>query len=137
MASTVAASTPRTHPKPLRRDLDSLRAGDANLRIGSESLRSTPKDEVLALIDEARQKVGMSRKEMAGNAGCPESVLSEALAGGRSNFAAHWLWQQPDAFVVEFFGLASSRRGLSPESKVAVRAARIAELIRLLVPEVA
>ncbi len=103
----------------------------------SEPLRIDPKlldkEACLALVDEARIKSGMSRKEMAHYAGTTESALSEAMSGTRGNFAAHWLFLQPDKFVSTFTDLVLLKRGIDRLAKAQIRCQRIAELVSLIV----
>lgn len=105
----------------------------------SEPLRIDPKlldkAATLALIDEARIKCGMSGKEMAHYAGVLESVLSEALSGTRGNFAAHWLFLQPEKFVSAFVDLVLMKRGIDKPRLAQIRASRIGELVALLVEQ--
>lgn len=137
MSRSIAVAPVRTQPKSLRTDLDTLSAKDAMIRMDSEPLRIDPKllDKAacLALIDEARIKCDMSKKEMAHYAGVLESVLSEALSGTRGNFAAHWLFLQPDKFVSAFVDLVLMKRGIDKTAKLAMRRQRIAELVALIV----
>lgn len=144
MAHTLPAPAHRKPPKNFRTGLDGVRATKSNLRIDSDpdlidsdTIRNaqmdTLKAEILGLIDETRSSVQLSRETMAREAGCPASALSEALNGHRGNFAVQWLWAQDDAFLNEWIEKMQAKRGLTPESKLATKAARIGELVRLLV----
>lgn len=99
--------------------------------------KSSDEREILILIRQAAHDVNLSSKEMAINAGVPPSHVSEGLGSGPRNFAAMWLWAQPDRFLLRFFDLLMEARGLTPAAANQVRAARIAELVRLLITEVA
>jgi hypothetical protein len=90
----------------------------------------------LVLIRQAARDVNLSQKEFALNAGCPESHLSEGLNGVRP-MQALWLWLQPDRFLLRLVELLMDARHLTPESVRAIRAARIKELIGLLLEEAA
>lgn len=139
MAHSMASTAVRTQPKSIRTGLDSITAKDAKIRMDSEPLRIDPmlldKAATLALIDEARIKCGMSGKEMAHYAGVLESVLSEALSGTRGNFAAHWLFLQPEKFVTAFTDLVLLKRGIDKPRLAQIRASRIGELVALLVEQ--
>lgn len=141
MRSSLATVDVRTQPKSLRTDLDAITAKDAKIRMDSEPFRIDPKlldkAATLALIDEARMRCLMSGKEMAHYAGVTESVLSEALSGKRGNFAAHWLFLQPEKFVAAFTELVLMKRGIDKPKMAQVRAQRIGELIALLVESTA
>lgn len=113
--------------------LDSIKPRPAKALINVDPHKNP---EILRLIGEALRRVGLSQKEAAINAGVKEQQFSAALLG-QGNFGAMWLWAQPDTFWREFLGLIEQSRGLTPEASRAMKAARIAELVRLLVEEVA
>ena len=114
-----------------------LSAKDATIRMTSEVVRTDPnlsgKDALLALVDESRIRAGIARKEFAINAGIQESVLSEALNGTRGNFAIHWLANQPKDFWAAFIKIVSVRFDINEEAQADLDAARIGELVGLLI----
>lgn len=137
MGRSFATAEVRTHPNPVRVGLDDVRGKDAKIRMDSEPVRIDPnltdKAAFLAFVDEVRMRARMSVKEMAINAGVPESQLSEALSGTRGNFAGHWLWAQPDKFQSEFNELLMLKKGISKENRAKIRASQIGQLVALLV----
>ena len=103
------------------------------LRMGA---KNSARDVVCALVREVMAETGLSQKAMSQTADIPESVLSDALAPhGTRNLAAEWLLGQDDAFVIALLARIQTVRGLSVESRRCARAARIGELVRLLVEE--
>jgi len=86
------------------------------------------------LVRAVMARVGLSQKAMAQNAAIGESVLSEALAPhGTRHLAMEWLLAQDDEFLLELLAEITTWRGLTVESRRDVKAARIAELVRLIV----
>lgn len=141
MPTTVKAQTPRTHANPVDSDSDRLRADLSKVRATSQPPVkshevSADRADLLVLIRDAARDCNLSQKELALNAHCSESELSDALSG-RRNFSATWLWLQPDTFLLRFVELLTAARGLTPAAVREVRAARIAELVRLLLTEAA
>lgn len=134
MRSTIPTPAPRTHANALRRTLDEVRATSQPPAKVSEV--SAERHIPLGLIRAAATDCELSQKALALNAGCTESEMSDALAG-RRNFALAWIWAQDDAFLLRFLELAMQARGLTPDAQKAVRAERIAELVRLLLMEAA
>jgi hypothetical protein len=125
MKQSIATSTVTTQPNDLRSRLDEIRATKAHGQI-------EPK-EILPVIRRAMAKTGTTQKAFALAARCTESELSEALndRDGR-RFDAEWIWRQDDAFLLVFLDEVTEARGLTPESKDAIRKQRIVELIGLL-----
>lgn len=122
----------RTLAKPHRADLTDLRAGKANLRIDANSLENAEqKRGFLQLVRDAMREADLSQKAFAVDAQQSESVISEALSGGR-HLSADWLYAQNDGFLLALMKGIERARHLTPESKAALRANRISELIRLL-----
>jgi hypothetical protein len=134
MANTVATAATRRHSNDLRADLSKVRATSQPPVKAHEV--SADRSELLILIRDAARDCNLSQKALAINAGCTESELSDALSG-RRNFAATWIWNQPDTFLLRFVELITAARGLTPAAVREVRAARIAELVRLLLTEAA
>lgn len=146
MGRSLATAEVRTHPNPLRNDLESVRGKDAKIRMDSEPVRTTServridpnltdKAAFLALVDECRIACDMSVKEMAINASVPESQMSEALKGvpGRGNFAGHWLYCQPERFLAKFCDLVLTKRGIDKARRAQIRGQQIGQLVALLV----
>ena len=90
--------------------------------------------EVLGLIRQTCAETGLKHQAAAAAARVKESQFSAAL-NGRGNFAVTWLWAQPDAFLLRFVELLTTARGLTADSSRKQRAARIGELVTLLIEE--
>lgn len=137
MAPSLGAAAVRTHQKTLRESLDDVRPKAAKILTSSEPVKTAQnvddKAAFLALIDEARIRAGMSQKEMSINAAANEGAFSEALAGARGNFAAHWLDRQPKPFRQAFHKLLGLRWGIDEASEADIEAERIGELVALLI----
>lgn len=133
MAPKIPLSSARTQPNSHDQTLADIRAtSHAPVKVSEDFNRS----EILRLIQQCKADCGMSQKELALNASCRESEMSDGLAGAR-RFSAEWLWLQPDRFLLRFVELLMEARHLTPENARAVRAARIKELIGLLLEEAA
>lgn len=88
---------------------------------------------VTTLVRDAMARTGLSQKAMAANAGVAESVLSEALAPhGTRHLALEWLWAQDDEFLAVLVDRLTEARGLTDQSRREAKAARVSELIRLI-----
>ena len=92
--------------------------------------------EVLGLIRQACDETGLKHHAAAAAANVKASQFSSAL-NGRGNFAVTWLWAQPDDFLLRFIELLAASRRLTPDASRARRAARIGELVTLLLDETA
>jgi plasmid maintenance system antidote protein VapI len=126
MPPTVSSQTMRTHAKAIHSDLQGIRAG-------SHTARMTVNPSVArAAVRVAMERTGRSQKELAITAGVPESAFSDALNERGRNFDIDWVLAQGADFVAEFIANVQVRLGLSEESSRAAKAARIAELVRLL-----
>jgi hypothetical protein len=90
--------------------------------------------ELLAIIRQALAETGVKQDAAAAAARVKESQFSSAL-NGRGNFGVTWLWAQPDAFLLRFVELLIAARQLTPSASRARRAARVGELVRLLIEE--
>lgn len=101
-----------------------------------ETLIDVNQPEILDLIRDAMQAVGLKQEAAAAVAGVKPSQFSAAL-NGQGNFGARWLDKQDNTFWLKFIELVMQARGLTPESKSAVRRQRIVELIELLLVEAA
>jgi len=75
---------------------------------------------------------GATQKGMAIEAEVEESNLSAGIKGDERKFDIDWLTAQDDAFVVAWIDALMRLRGLTRETRAAVRAARIGELVQLL-----
>lgn len=75
---------------------------------------------------------GATQKSMAIEAEIEESNLSAGLKGDERRFDIDWLTAQDDAFLVAFIDALMRARGLTRETRAAIRAARIGELVQLL-----
>lgn len=126
-------------PKPdAQMQLNSIRATDASIRpavppglIDPNEIAS--RDDRL-LVSTALARIGLSHKSAAYTAGTHPSEWSNAMAGkGRLDFG--WLWLQDNTFWTTFWPLVAEARALTPENARAVRRARMAELIGLLLEE--
>ncbi len=127
----MGSSALRTHQNSVRSSLDVGKPVAAKVLVSSEPVRTEPNDEIkaeiLALIDEARVKSGLSHKEMQIAAGAAKSAYSEAANGERGNYAVQWLWAQPVSFWVEFIRLVQVAKGITPDTEAAHRREQINE----------
>lgn len=114
MAHTVKADPVRTLANSLRSDLDTIRAGKANLRIDANSVENapTPRRQAARGVRNAMSSVGLSQKAFAVDAKQTESVISEALSASRA-LALEWLYQQDQVFCAEWVEEFSRDKGLS------------------------
>ncbi|MCR4331554.1 MAG: hypothetical protein NUV34_02435 [Sulfuricaulis sp.] len=104
------------------------------LRMGSQTDRAS----TVGLIRAAMAETGTSQKQLAINAEQSEAVISDALnPHGTRHFAAEWLFDQEDAFLLAVVEKLMLVRGLTPQSKREVAAERISQLVKLLISEVA
>jgi len=119
----------------VRTQLNSIRGRSAKARIDANrtepSGRIESREEFLSLIRGAMKDAGMSQKEFALNAGAVESSVADGFNGVR-NFAADWLWNQPPAFWLALRDRIEAAKGLTADREREVKAARIGELVRLL-----
>ena len=95
-------------------------------------LKAVKGREILALIRQAMAETDLKQGAAAAAAHVKESQFCSAL-NGSGNFGVTWLWPQSDAFLLRFVELLIAARQLTPESARAARAAKIGELVRLLV----
>lgn len=90
----------------------------------------------LSLVLATLRDIGMSDKEACIHMDYDASLFSKVKRGdARLPFDA--LWRLPDRFWAEFQPRVMEARKLTEESKRAMKAARISELVRLLIEEVA
>jgi hypothetical protein len=140
MRATVAASAVRTHQKPVPSGLDDVTGKAGKVRMGSDDIRTDQNgpelDEdsaLLALLDQARIRAGMSWKEMQINARVPKGQWSEAYNGVRGNFAWLWVMRQPKKYQEALRKIVDRHFNLTTESRIEADADRISELVGLLV----
>lgn len=102
-----------------------------------DSSQFSAKDtEAIAIVFASIAAVGMSDKEAAYDMAMDPAQLSRIKSGqGRLPFDA--LWRLPDRFWSEFADRIEAAKGLGHADIKRIRAARISELVRLLVEEVA
>lgn len=135
MARSLAKAETRTHANsvsPTRPDLsaalEGIRAGASVARMATN--RADIREITLDVLAERR----VSQKEMAINANCPQSDLSNALQG-KQRLDAQWLIDQDDAFVDRLMEMVRLRKGITHETARSVRMARLCELVRLCLEE--
>jgi hypothetical protein len=107
--------------------------------VQADSVRHTDRvndREVLSIIRQAMAETGLKHQAAAATACVKESQFSSAL-NGTGNFAATWLWARSDVVLLRFVELLISARQLTPAAARARRAARIGELVSLLLDEAA
>ena len=93
---------------------------------------STLADDAVSLFFETLTEIGMSEKEAALTMQVQPSHLSRVKSGeARLPFEA--MWRLPNSFWFAFRYQIDVAKGLTAENQQAVRAARIAELVRLLI----
>ena len=125
-----------THEKSLRSDLRSIRAGShlARMAANPDGTVSLARD----AVGYAKQQTGLTNKAMALNAGVPESVMSDAVAGGKGrNLETDWIIAQGPEFVGYFTDHLDRALGLTDESRKAAKLDRALALVRLIFEEVA
>ncbi len=119
------------NPDPLTR-LNSVQGRGIKVQVDSRpTLTDLNHAEILSLIRETLQEVGLKQEAAAAIAGVKPSQFSAALHG-QGNFGATWLWAQDDAFLLKLIEKVIAARALTPEQASAVRRQRIVELIGLL-----
>lgn len=127
MAATLPNGAART-PE------EKFHTGSQPFHTVSHALRIDAKQGFLAVVQQVRTEMGLSIENMAQNAGCTTSAMSDALAGKDSrNFAGHWLLAQGDAFVARFNDLIEKQLGLTRESIDEREAEHIGRLVQALV----
>jgi hypothetical protein len=88
---------------------------------------------VSTLVRDVMARVGLSQKAMAQNAAISESILSDALAPhGTRHLAMEWLLDQDDDFLIVLLEQITVLRQLTDQAKRDVKAARVSELVRLI-----
>lgn len=129
MRSSLTVVGTRTEANDLRADSQSVRGRVPRVR----SLTKSDRTQVSTLVRDAMARSGLSQKAMAQNAGITESVLSEALAPhGTRHLAVEWLLDQDDEFLLVLLERITVLRNLTQESQRAQKAARVSELLRLI-----
>lgn len=85
----------------------------------------------LDAVLEAKSQTRLSVEDMARNAGCAVSAMSDALSGKNNRtFAGHWVLSQGQQFVDIYNREVDQRLGLTPGAKKAVKAKALGELVR-------
>jgi hypothetical protein len=130
---TVPSRTASTH-------LNSLapRPAKASIAINrpQESASSDCSDTAVSLVFEALAEIGMADKEAAYAMAMDPAQLSR-VKSGQARLPIDALWRLPDRFWFAFRGRVDAARHLTTDSARQARAARIGELVRLLVEDVA
>jgi hypothetical protein len=90
--------------------------------------------ELLSIVRQAMVETATKQHAAAAAAQVKESQFSSAL-NGTGNFGLTWLWAQSDAFLLRFVDLLIAARRLTPAATRARRAARIGELVTLLIED--
>lgn len=93
-------------------------------------------DEAVSLVLESLAAIGLSDKAACIDMGFDPGQFSRVKRGD-ARLPLDALWRLPDEFWSEFTARAMRARGLCEQTQREQRAARIAELVRLLVQEVA
>jgi transcriptional regulator with XRE-family HTH domain len=101
-------------------------------RGGSDVVRA----DAVGLVFEALGKCGVLSKQAAVDMGLDPATLSR-IKSGQARLSVDALWKLPDAFWAEFIDLIKAARNLSEDRERELKAARIGELMRLLVEQVA
>jgi hypothetical protein len=129
MATIVAKAQQSTH-------LNSIapRMAKASIVVNRSeaSAEIADSDAAVSLVFECIASVGMSDKEAAYTMAMDPAQLARVKTK-QARLPIDALWRMPDAFWLEFRRRVDEAKGLSEEHARSVRAARIAELIRLLV----
>lgn len=80
-----------------------------------------PAEPLLAVVDEARIRCGMTLKEMAGNAEVNFGTFCDAMNGKPGkNFCIVWLDKQPITYRLTFAKLVSQKYGISKAAERAL-----------------
>lgn len=120
--------------------LNSIAPRPAKAAIGvnraAESSAAGDTEAALSLVFEAIAAIGMSDKEAAYTMGLDPAQLSR-IKSRQARLPFDALWRMPDLFWAELNQRVEQARGLSDTSIRARKAARISELVRLLIEEVA
>lgn len=133
MASTVRDGAPSTLLNTL--ELKPAKASIA-IKSGENPIDSMDAADPVSLFFEAIAAIGMSDKEAAYTMAMDPAQLSRVKSKqARLPFDA--MWRLPAAFWIELRSRIEAAKGLSTEHARGVRAARIGELVKLLVEDVA
>lgn len=90
-----------------------------------------PAADGVSLILETLADIGMSDKEACIHMEYDAPLFSK-VKQGRARLPFDALWLLPDRFWIPFHRRIAVARGLTEESRAEIRAARIAELVRLI-----
>ena len=129
MQPSVVVGPVRTTAKGLHGTSQSVRSSSQ----GPRRLTKSDRVAVSTLVRDVMARVGLSQKAMAQNAAITESMLPEALAPhGTRHLAMEWLLDQDDDFLIVLLEQITVLRGLTDQAKRDVKAARVSELVRLI-----
>ena len=92
--------------------------------------------DAVSLVVETIAAIGMSDKEACLTMRFDQSQFSK-VKQGQARLPIDALWHMPDRFWAEFGERVRVARGMSPENERRQVAARIGELVKLLIEEVA
>lgn len=127
MPQSVKTGPTGTHAKGISTDLQSVRGDSHIARIAVN--QSVSREAVRV----AMGQTGLTQQQFADAAGCPESTFSDALNQRGRNLETDWILAQTPAFILAFWQSVERQRGLTSAARQAVKAERIAELVRLIV----
>lgn len=123
------ANTDRTGSQSPHAELDKVRAGSHQLRIGVTEAKRI----YLEAVNEVRAEMDLSVEAMAINACESRSVMSDALKGKGRNFNGAWTLAQGEEFHVRVNRRVDRKLGLTADSVDELEAAAIARTVELLV----
>lgn len=130
MAPSMAAAAERTHANSRSAELDQIRAGSSMARIATNQA-ATDDIDTRGIVLDLMGELHLTQKAMAIQAGCPASDLSNALAG-KQRLEMDWVLNQEPIFVAMFLERVERAMGFTERSTRELKAARISELVRLL-----
>lgn len=115
-----------------------LKPAKASIAINSEGSGPNPAEpaDPVSLFFETLAAVGLSDKEAAYTMAMDPAQLSR-VRNGQARLPFDAMWRLPDIFWLELRNRIETAKSLGAEHAHAIRAARIGELVRLLVEDVA
>ena len=128
MPQTVAASRPSS---PLNSIAPAM--AKASIEINRQHSSASPSQHVspVSLVFETFAEMGMSDKEAAYEMAMDPAQLSR-VKSGQAKLPFDAVWRLSDLWWAKFSDRVARERGLSEECERSAKAARIAELLRLL-----
>jgi hypothetical protein len=129
MAATVPSRAASTHLNSIERRCAKASI-DANRPPASAPIACS--DDAVSLVFDALAEIGMSEKEAAFEMGLDPADLSR-IKGRQRRLPIDALWRLPDRFWFAFRDRVDAARGLTRDNAKRIRAARIGELVSLLV----